>query len=280
MAAGFRAPGLAAAMVVTGCMLIGTTRSGCAEEGAGLQPLIEDLVAANHILYHHGVVDGFGHVSFRSPANSDRFYMAAAVAPGRVTAGDIIELDLDGKVVGERSRPTYSERFIHAEIYRARSDVNAVIHTHSPTVIPFGVTGVALRPIIHSAAFLYTGVPLFDTQKIAGARSPLVNNPDLGKALAATLGGNAVVLMRGHGDMIVAGDIRAAASRAIYTEVDARLLLQAISLGKPIEYISPEEGQAMEAEASANRRGSSHGTDRIWQMWLDEASGQATPTEK
>lgn len=253
---------------------------GRADEKADLQPLIEDLVAANHILYHHGVVDGFGHVSFRSPSNHDHFYMAAAIAPGRVTAADVIELDLDGKVIGDQKRSTYSERFIHAEIYRARADVNAVIHTHSPTVIPFGVTGVPLRPIMHSAAFLYTGVPVFDTQKIPGAKSPLVNNPDLGKALAATLGKNAVVLMRGHGDTIVAGDIRAAVSRAIYTEVDARLLLQAISLNRPIEYLSADEGKAMEAEAAANARGSSHGTDRIWQMWIDEASGKAITAGK
>jgi ribulose-5-phosphate 4-epimerase/fuculose-1-phosphate aldolase len=214
-----------------------------ADEKSDLQLLIDDLVAANHILYHHGVVDGFGHVCFRSPSNRDHFYMAAAVAPGRVSAADVVELDLEGKVLGDQKRPIYSERFIHAEIYRARADVNAVIHTHSPTVIPFGVTGVALRPIMHSAAFLYTGVPVFDTQKIPGAKSPLVNNPELGKALAATLAKNAVVLMRGHGDTIVAGDIRAAVTRAIYTEVDARLLLQAISLNQPIEYLSEDEGE-------------------------------------
>ncbi len=275
MAAKRRGPAWVAGLFGACALLLlpGTVR---AQDRTNLQGLIDDLVAANHILYNHGVVDGYGHVSFRSPTNANRFYMAAAVAPGRVTAGDVIELDLDGNIVGDQKRPTYSERFIHAEIYRARPDVNSVIHTHSPEVIPFGVTGVPLRPIIHSASFLYTGVPVFDTQKIPGAKSPLVNDPGLGKALARTLAGNAAVLMRGHGDTIVAGDIRSAVSRAIYTELDARLLLQALTLGKPIEYISADEGRAMAAEANANRRGSSHGTDRIWQMWLDEASGKAT----
>jgi ribulose-5-phosphate 4-epimerase/fuculose-1-phosphate aldolase len=240
-----------------------------------LQPLIDDLVAANHILYFHGVVDGYGHVSFRSPIDPTHFYMAAAVSPGRVTAEDVVELDLDGRLVGDKQRPIYSERFIHAEIYRARSDVNAVVHSHSPSVIPFGVTGVALRPILHSAAFLYTGVPVFDTRRVKQATSLLVNSPAVGKALAARLGSSTVVLMRGHGDAVVAGDIREAVSRAIYTELDARLEMQAIGLGKPIEYLSPEEGKAMAAPEQTRARGSSHGVDRVWQMWLDEAAGKA-----
>ena len=114
-----------------------------------LQQLIDDLVAANHILYHHGVVDGYGHASIRHPEKPDRFLIAAAIAPGRVQASDILELDLDGNTVDGVGRPVYSERFIHAEVYRARSDVNAVIHSHSPTVIPFSVTDVPLRPIIN-----------------------------------------------------------------------------------------------------------------------------------
>jgi ribulose-5-phosphate 4-epimerase/fuculose-1-phosphate aldolase len=256
--------------------LIGGLGCGVARAAEGPLPaLIDDLVAANHILYYHGIVDGYGHVSFRSPTDPAHFYMAAAVSPGRVVAADVVELDLDGRLVGDQKRPTYSERFIHAEIYRARRDVNAVVHSHSPTVIPFGITGVALRPVMHSAAFLYTGVPVFDTRGVAAATSLLVNNPEVAKALAARLGSNAVVLMRGHGDAVVAGDIREAVSRAIYTEVDARLQLQAISLGRKIEYLSPQEGRAMAAPELPRAAGSSHGVDRVWQMWLDEAAGKA-----
>lgn len=241
----------------------------------GLQALMDDLVAANRILYYHKIVDGYGHVSFRSPSEPDHFYMAAAVSPGRVVTDDVIELNLDGDIVNREKRPTYSERFIHAEIYRARPDVNAVIHSHSPTVIPFGVTQVALRPVFHSAAFLHTGAPVFDTLGVPSATTPLVNNAAIGKALATRLGANAVVLMRGHGDAVVAGDIREAVSRAIYTEVNARLQLQALTLGGPVQYLGEAEAVAM-VEPDVNRtRGPSHGVDRIWQMWLDEISGRA-----
>lgn len=273
--------GLACAIAsLAGFGLILSPAAG-ADEKADHQALIDDLVAANHILYHHGVVDGFGHASVRSPGDPNHFYMAAAIAPGRVAISDIIELDLDGKIIGDQKRATYSERYIHAEIYRARRDVNAVIHTHSPTVIPFGVTGVPLRPIMHTAVFLASGVPVFDTRDVPAAKNMLlVNSPAVGKALAAQLGMNAVILMRGHGDTVVAGDIRSAVSRAIYTEVDARLLLQAIALGQPIKYISPEEAEMLGATTASESRGASHGNDRIWQMWIDEASGKATPSQK
>lgn len=237
---------------------------------AKLKPLIADLVAANHILYHHGVVDGYGHVSIRHPDDPERFLMAAAVSPGRVKAGDILELDLDGKQTDGANRPTYSERFIHAEVYRARKDVNAVIHSHSPTVIPFSVTDVALRPIAHTASFLEPGVPVFNTRHVPEATSPLVNNPAVGKALVAKLAQNNVVLMRGHGDTVVGSDVREAVSRAIYTEVNARLLLQALSLGRPIEYVETDEARVMESRAVNPGSGSGHGIDRVWQMWVDE----------
>src|SRR4051812_15924590 len=119
-----------------------------------LAELIDDLVAANRILYKQGVVDGFGHVSVRHPERADRFLMAASLAPGRVGKDDIMEFDLEGNAIDRRGRSIYSERFIHAEIYKARSDVKSVMHSHSPTVIPFGVSQVSLRPILNSAGFL------------------------------------------------------------------------------------------------------------------------------
>jgi ribulose-5-phosphate 4-epimerase/fuculose-1-phosphate aldolase len=237
-----------------------------------LQSQLDDLVAANHILYRQEIVDGYGHVSFRSPANPERFLMAAAVSPGRVTEGDIVELDLDGNLTTQKDRPTYSERFIHAEIYRVRPDVNAVIHSHSPTVIPFSVTAVPLKPIIHSASFMFSGAPVFNSRHVPEATSPLVNNAAVGKALAGVLGEKNVVLMRGHGDTVVGPDIRETVSRAIYTERNARLLLQALALGGPIEYIDGNEAKAMSSYAVNPGRGSSHGVDRVWQMWIDEVA--------
>jgi HCOMODA/2-hydroxy-3-carboxy-muconic semialdehyde decarboxylase len=234
-----------------------------------LNELIADLVDANHILYHHGVVDGYGHASFRHPEKLDTFFMAAAVAPGRVRADDIIELDLDGDHVANGKRPVYSERFIHAEVYRVRPEVHAVIHSHSPAVIPFGVTDVPLRPIVHTASFLAGGVPVFNTHDIPGAKTPLVNTAALGKALASTLGSKNVVLMRGHGDTVAGPDIRECVARAIYTEVNARLLMQTLALGRPIDYV--DESEMVEMERAINLgRGSGHGTDRVWQMWVDE----------
>jgi ribulose-5-phosphate 4-epimerase/fuculose-1-phosphate aldolase len=237
------------------------------------QALLDDLVAANHILYHHGVVDGYGHVSFRSPKNPERLFMAAAVSPGRVTEGDIVELDLDGKLVLGEQRSTYSEKFIHAEVYRARPDVQCVIHSHSPTTIPFGVTGVPLKPIIHNAAFMYTGVPLYESQDVPEATSPLVNSPATGKALAKKLGSHTVVLMRGHGDTVVGDTIRETVSRAIYTERNAQLLLQALSMGKPITYLPDKEAAFMTSPKHASPE-PSHGVDRVWKMWVDEIAAR------
>ena len=233
-----------------------------------LSRLIDDLVDANHILYHHGVVDGYGHVSFRHPERPDRFFMAAAISPGRVSVDDIIELGLDGvPVAGERQ--TYSERFIHAEIYRVRTDVHAVVHSHSPAVIPFSVTDVSLRPIVHNAPFLHPEVPVFDTADVPEAKSPLINTPGAGKALAVTLAQNNVVLMRGHGDTVVGPTIRETVSRAIYTEVNARLLLQTLLLGRPVKYLGAVEAAEMIAAMNV---GPGHGVDRVWKMWVDEVS--------
>jgi len=237
-----------------------------------LQALVDDVVAGNHILYHHGVVDGYGHLSFRSPTNPQRFYMAAALSPGRVTADDIIELDLDGEITSaDKDRPTYSERFIHAEVFRARPDVNRVLHSHSPTVIPFGVTTVPLKPIAGSGSFLFPNPPIFDSSDVPEATSLLVDKPAVGKALVGILGENNVVLMRGHGNTVVGRDVRETVSRGIYTELNARLLLQALALGGPINYIKEAEARARRP-AAEQARVPSHGIDRIWYMWVDEVA--------
>src|SRR5215472_10088219 len=152
---------------------------------AVLKAVIEDLVIGNRILYVQDVVDSYGHISARHPHDPQRFLMSRARAPGLVVPADIQEFGLDGELVGPDERPIYSERFIHSEVYRARPDVNAVVHSHSPTVVPFSVTQVPLRPI--RAAFFYPEVPVFDTRDAAGWTNLLISNPALGKALAATL---------------------------------------------------------------------------------------------
>jgi HCOMODA/2-hydroxy-3-carboxy-muconic semialdehyde decarboxylase len=242
-----------------------------AQSPPDLGATINDLVAANRILYRQGVVDGFGHISIRHPERKDRFLMSASLAPGRVSKADIMEFDLDGKPLDQRDRSIYSERFIHSEIYKARPDVNAVLHSHSPTVIPFSVSQVPLRPILNSAGFLAPNVPVFEMRRVAGSGSLLITDGIRGKALAETLGDRPVALMRGHGNVVVGPSVQRVVARAIYTEVNARLLIQAITLGGPLVYIDAEEGKAGEGNRDRNEAG--HATDRIWQLWVEEAMG-------
>ena len=242
----------------------GTGKSGTS---AVLKAVIEDLVIGNRILYVQDVVDSYGHISARHPHDPQRFLMSRARAPGLVVSADIQEFGLDGELVRPDERPVYSERFIHSEVYKARPDVNAVVHSHSPTVVPFSVTQVPLRPI--RAAFFYPEVPVFDTRAAAGWTNLLVSTPALGKALAQTLGQNSVALMRGHGNVVVAPNVRTVVYRAIYTEANAKLLLQAKMLGGPITYLAPEEAALMDKEQVRHRPG--HGSDRTWEMWKQEA---------
>ncbi len=134
--------------------------------------LIDDLVAANRILVDQGVLDGYGHVSVRRPADPQRYLMSRSIAPELVTATDVMEYDLDSNPVDARGRATYLERFIHGEVYRARPDVKAIVHDHSPSVIPFGVSTVPLRPLYHMSAFLGGGVPVFDIKTASGQSTP------------------------------------------------------------------------------------------------------------
>jgi HCOMODA/2-hydroxy-3-carboxy-muconic semialdehyde decarboxylase len=241
--------------------------AGKSSASAALKAVIEDLVIGNRILYVQDVVDSYGHISARHPHDPQRFLMSRARAPGLVTAADIQEFGLDGELARPDARPAYSERFIHSEVYKARPDVNAVVHSHSPTVVPFSVTQVPLRPI--RAAFFYPEVPVFDTRAAAGWTNLLISTPALGKALAQTLGQNSVALMRGHGNVVVAPNVRTVVYRAIYTEANAKLLLQAKMLGGPITYLAPEEAALMDKEQLRHRPG--HGSDRTWEMWKQEA---------
>jgi len=222
---------------------------------------IEDLVTANRILHAQGVVDSFGHVSFRSPERPDRFFMARAMAPLQVTPADIMEFNLEGEPVERQNRGIYSERFIHSEIYKKRADVNSVVHSHSPGVIPFSVTEVPLRAVMVPAAFLHTGVPVFEIRDALGMTDMLVRDAKRGKALAKVLGDGPVALMRGHGNLVVAADIGRVVHRALYTEVNAQQLATALSFGRPITYVSEDEAQDPARLIDA------------WEVWKREAMG-------
>jgi ribulose-5-phosphate 4-epimerase/fuculose-1-phosphate aldolase len=229
----------------------------------------EELAIANRILFDQEIVDGLGHISFRDPADPAKFHLSRALAPGRVTPDDILAFGLDGEALDARGRSVYQERYIHSEVYRARPDVHAVVHSHSPTVIPFSVTTRPMLPI--RAGFFYPEVPKFEIRDHAGWTNLLVSTPALGEALARTLAGNSCALMRGHGNVVVGRDVPTVVSRAIKMEADARLILQATMLGGPIAYLAPEEGALMEASALKTVRGSEQGSDRTWNMWKDQA---------
>jgi HCOMODA/2-hydroxy-3-carboxy-muconic semialdehyde decarboxylase len=222
--------------------------------------VLDDLVAANHILADQGVLDGFGHVSVRHPSAADRYLLSRSKAPAIIAIEDILEFDLDSNPVDQQGRLMYIERFIHGEIYRARPDVNAIVHSHSPTVIPFGVTQVKLAPICHMSAFLGGGVPNFEIRNVAGMTDLLIRDAELGRALAATLGTRNVALMRGHGNVCVGRDLMVAVYRAVYTELNAKLQAQAIALGGPVTFLEAGEYEQIQARSDQN-------VQRPWQMW-------------
>jgi HCOMODA/2-hydroxy-3-carboxy-muconic semialdehyde decarboxylase len=222
--------------------------------------LIDDIVTGSRVLADFGVLDGFGHVSARHPANPNRFLMSRSLAPALVTADDIMEFDLDGNAVDARGRTLFLERFIHSEIYRARPDVMSVVHTHSPGVIPYTISKVPLRAVFHNAAFLAAGAPVWDIRKDFGETDMLVRNAAIGKTLALTLGDRPVVLMRGHGDVTVGPSVKLVVFRAYYTDVNARLQSQAIALGGEANYLTPGEGAKADVVNLAI-------VDRIWNLW-------------
>jgi len=230
--------------------------------------LLEDLTAAYRVLAQEGVLDGFGHVSARHSLSPSRFIMSRSLAPELVTSGDLLEFDFDGNALNAAGRALYSERFIHAEIYRARSDVRAIVHAHAPSLIPFGVTDVPLRPVYHMAAFIGSGVPIFDIRKQFGGTDMLVSDAPKGQALARTLGDKTCVLMRGHGVVVVGSTIPIAVGRSIYLELNARIQTQAMALSKNVTYLDAEEARRV-MDAGENR-----GYERPWELWKMKAMGK------
>jgi ribulose-5-phosphate 4-epimerase/fuculose-1-phosphate aldolase len=229
--------------------------------------LVEDLVAGSRILAMHGVLDAYGHISARCDRRPEHFIMSRSRAPALVTAADLMELDADSEALPGDKRKGFIERYIHGEIYRTRPEVMAVVHSHSPSVIPFGVTRTKLRPIYHMGSFLWSGVPVFDIRKKREDNDLLVRDRPLGQALAESLGGCNCVLMRGHGMTVVGDGVPEAVFRAIYTEMNARLQLQARLLEGPIEFLSEEEGK----RSTASNRGT---LERPWELWKKSALGR------
>ena len=235
--------------------------------------LVDELVVANRVLAHEiGVLDAYGHVSVRDTRNPNRYYLSRAISAGMVTAADIIEYDLDSKPVdGERS-DGYLERFIHGEIYKARPDVMAVIHAHSPELIAFGSSSVPLRNMIHTGAFINDGVPIFDVRKFGGtADDMLIRNPALGKALAQALSGKTAVILYGHGVAVVGASLPTAVSNAYFLNMNAKVEEQAIALGGTVSYLEREPGAKRPANVAP---AGAAANNRAWEYWKRQVAGK------
>ena len=223
---------------------------------------IEELVTANHILANEGVLDAYGHVSVRDPQNPQHFLLARHMAAGLVTARDIIEYDFDANPILKGETAGYTERFIHSEIYRARPDVMAVVHTHAPDLVVFSASSVPLMPIYHMAAFLFEGVPKFEIRDAGGVTDMLIRNPMLGRALAKTLSDKPAALLRGHGAVVVAPSLHVVVGRAYYMNMNARLQREALLLGGQVTYLEIEE---------ARKAAPQDGFERAWAYWKQRA---------
>lgn len=228
-----------------------------------IDALLDDIAAANRILAHHRVLDGFGHVSARHPEHPDQYLLSRSLAPALVTPADIMTFDLDSSALAGDTRRPYLERFIHGAIYRARPDVHAVVHSHSPSVIPFGASSVALRPIYHMASFIGAAAPVFEIRERFGMTDMLIRESAHGEALAQRLADAPVVLMRGHGFCSVGETLAVAVYRAIYTEANAALQQAAIALGGTVTYLDSEEARRSDA---TNRSVIA----RPWELWKSE----------
>jgi len=226
--------------------------------------LIEDVVTANRILAAQEIVDAFGHVSVRTAPGASRYLISRSIAPAEVTAADIMELDLDSKPATSEKRNSYRERFIHGEVYRVRPDVMSIVHCHAPALIPFGLTKIPLRPVYHNSFFVGEGVPVFEIREAGGDTNMLVETPELGRALAKTLGNKPAVLMRGHGAVIVGKSIIETVARSVYLEVNARVQAQAMAMGARITYL--DEGEVKKRSADPDPYG------RAWELWKRQAA--------
>lgn len=228
-----------------------------------MDALREEIVTANRILADNRVLDSFGHVSVRHPDHPDRFLLSRARAPEQIEPGDIMEFALTGEILGPDPLPgkPYSERFIHGAIYEARPDVNAVVHNHSPSVIPFSVTNVPMKPIMHMCAPIGGDIPNWDIRdKFGDCTNLLVTSLAMGRDLAETLGNRTVTLMRGHGSTVVGDSLRQVVFTSVYMEINADMLLRARTLG---DVITLSDG---EIEAITRAR-SGFTLERGWENW-------------
>ena len=233
-----------------------------------LAEAVTDLVIANRILGHEDVMDASGHVSVRHPTRPDRYLLSRSRSPQLVSPSDIMEFTLDSEPVDGRGRPLYIERFIHGSVYKARPDVNAVVHAHAEDVLPFTVNKAELRPVIGAASAMGKHVPKWDIREKFGDRTNLlVSRAEHGADLAARLGGASVALMRGHGFVAARPTLMAVVRLAIFLPRNARVLMNAMRMGGEVELLSEGEidvkGATYGGDSGSMRRG--------WEYWAVRA---------
>jgi ribulose-5-phosphate 4-epimerase/fuculose-1-phosphate aldolase len=231
---------------------------------------LKRLVAANRILAHEEVVDAFGHVSIRDPENPKRYIMARSRSPELVEFGDLIRFEQDGRSLDPANRTPYGERMIHGAVYETRSDVNAVIHNHAYSLLPFSITGRSIEPVVHVASVIGAKIPLWDIRTKFNDTDMLVRTMDQGRDLAATLGPNTCALMRGHGAVVATATLKQAVIAAIYLKVNAEIQLQAMGIGTP-QGLSPAE-----VKLSSETQFSSLALDRAWEYFCARAGVDPT----
>lgn len=229
--------------------------------------VIDDLVAANRILANEGVVDAYGHVSVRHPEKPANFFMARSRSPELVERDDILEFGPDGEPLARSAPPTYLERFIHAGIYAARSDIGAVVHSHALETVPFGITKQPLVPVFHGSASMGPHVPVWDIRERFGDHTNLlVATLEQGHDLARRLASNRVVLMRGHGFAAAAPSLYEVVRISVYLPKNAAILTIALGFGGEPVALAPGEIEAltaMDPTAPAARR--------AWEYWRARA---------
>lgn len=228
-----------------------------------LEEAVAKLVDANHILAREGVVDAFGHISVRHPDRPDRFLLSCSRSPELVAPRDIMEFTLEGEPVDAQGRKPYFERFIHGAVFAIRPEIQSVVHNHSYAVIPFAASKTPLRPIFHSASKMGSHVPVWDIRTKFGATNLLVNDMAKGRDMAATLGKNSIVLMRGHGCTVTGVTIEEAVLSSIYLQVNAQLQTSAMQFGSEITFLHDDEIAVRQAAGP-----DAPGTDRAWEYLL------------
>lgn len=227
---------------------------------------ISELVIANRLVAHLKLVDSFGHVTVRNPESPARFFMSRSRAPGLVTKEDILEFNQDSTPVDLRGMRPYSERFIHARLYRARPDVMAICHNHAHELLPLAITKTVVRPALHTASVIGREVPVWDIRDHFGDTNLLVTTNEMGDSLAAAVGNGKAALMRGHGSVVVGMTVQDAVFTTFYLRLNAEVLIKAMSMGKEITYLSPGE-----VDCSAELHNQSPTHERAWEDWCLQA---------